>query len=296
MAVVTRRTGLSPAVIRSWERRHRAIAPSRSSGNRRLYSEGEVQRLQLLAEALGAGWQIGQVAGLDDQELQDLIGAARSQAPAKAPGTEGSEQFLAHCMDDVANLEGARLAAHLEEAAVALSRVGLFDNLLGPLMRRVGDECASGGLRIAHEHFASSAVAAFVGGLQAAFEPPASAPVLVVATPAFQHHAVGALLVAATGRVEGWRTVDLGANLPAEEIAAAARQRKARAVAVSITYPRDDSRVAVELRRLGRLIAGTADLLVGGASARAYQAVLDEVGAQTLDNLGALRDYLRAHG
>jgi methanogenic corrinoid protein MtbC1 len=36
---------------------------------------------------------------------------------------------------------------------------------------------------------------------------------------------MGALLVAATGRIEGWRTVNLGANLPAEEIAAAARQR-----------------------------------------------------------------------
>jgi DNA-binding transcriptional MerR regulator/methylmalonyl-CoA mutase cobalamin-binding subunit len=294
MAVVARRTGLSPAVVRAWERRHGAIAPSRSDGNQRLYSEEQVQRLQLLRQAVAAGWKIGRVAGLPDAEVQALVADVRPAPPPEAARAAGPGRFLSACMDDVASLDGARLAARLEEAAVELGRVALFDGLLVPLMQRIGDSCASGVLRIANEHLASSVVASFVGGLRPAFEPPGDAPVLVVATPAFQHHALGALLVAATGRMEGWQTVHLGANVPAEEIAAAARQRRARAVALSISFARSDPRLDDELRRLGRLLSGASDLLVGGAAAQVHAAVLDEIGARSLADLASLRGYLQA--
>jgi DNA-binding transcriptional MerR regulator len=36
---VAERTGLTPHVIRAWERRYRAIEPERSAGKHRLYSE-----------------------------------------------------------------------------------------------------------------------------------------------------------------------------------------------------------------------------------------------------------------
>ena len=46
------RTGLSPHVIRAWERRYRAIEPERSAGKHRLYSEAEIQRLAMLSRAV----------------------------------------------------------------------------------------------------------------------------------------------------------------------------------------------------------------------------------------------------
>ncbi|NIS60351.1 MAG: MerR family transcriptional regulator, partial [Proteobacteria bacterium] len=45
---VARQTGLTPHVIRAWERRYNAIVPGRSPTNRRLYSEGNIERLGLL--------------------------------------------------------------------------------------------------------------------------------------------------------------------------------------------------------------------------------------------------------
>ncbi len=295
MAVVARITGLSPAVIRAWERRHGAIAPSRSDGNQRLYTEGDVQRLRLLRRAVEAGWKIGRVAALPDAEVRALVGdAPPARPPATEPEAQGAGRFLSGCMDDVARLDGARLAARLEEASVELGRVALLDDLLVPLMQRIGDSCASGALRIGNEHLASAVVSSFVGGLRPAFDPPDDAPVLVVATPSLQHHALGALLVSATGRMEGWQVVHLGANVPAEEIAAAARQRQARAVALSVSFSRSAPRLDDELRRLGRMLAGSADRLVGGASAAAHAAVIDETGARLLADLAALRAYLRA--
>ena len=62
--IVARRTGLTPDVIRVWERRYEAVLPRRTSTNRRLYSDRDVERLQLLRRATLAGRRIGDVARL----------------------------------------------------------------------------------------------------------------------------------------------------------------------------------------------------------------------------------------
>jgi methanogenic corrinoid protein MtbC1 len=117
---------------------------------------------------------------------------------------------------------------------------------------------------------------------------------MVVTTPSSQHHELGALIVAAIARIEGWNTVYLGPNLPAEEIAAAAKQRRARAVALSVTFPGDDPQLPTELRRLARSLEGDVTLLVGGSSAECYRRVLAEIRATVLDDLSDLRGFLRA--
>src|SRR5210317_251269 len=69
---VSQRTGLTSHVMRVWEKRYEAVVPHRSPKNRRLYSEEDVQRLQLLKSATDAGHSISQVAQLDSKELLDL--------------------------------------------------------------------------------------------------------------------------------------------------------------------------------------------------------------------------------
>lgn len=298
MAAVARRTGLSPDVIRAWERRHRAVEPARSRGNQRLYSEKDVERLMLIRQALEAGWQIGHVASLRDENIRALLRRAGAHLPTAVSRPDSTrrspEDFLGLCLEDVARLDATPLQSHLEEAAVELGRIEMLDRLLVPLFRRVGDECGSGKLRIASEHLASAVVGHFLESLQGASPIGEGAPGLIVTTPAFQQHHLGALLVAATARMEGWRTTCLGPNLPAEEIAAAVRMRQARAVALSIAYPGNDPNLSAELERLGRQLRGTAEIIVGGPAARSYQAVLDSIGARCLDDLAALRAYLQA--
>ena len=69
---VVRRTGLTPHVIRAWEKRYGAVVPKRSPKNRRLYCEDDVRRLQLLKKITDAGHTISQVAPLDTSELLEL--------------------------------------------------------------------------------------------------------------------------------------------------------------------------------------------------------------------------------
>ena len=48
IAVVTERTGLSQDLLRVWERRYRAVSPTRGPGGQRLYSDADIERLQLI--------------------------------------------------------------------------------------------------------------------------------------------------------------------------------------------------------------------------------------------------------
>ena len=129
--------------------------------------------------------------------------------------------------------------------------------------------------------------------MQGAYPPGESAPAVLVTTPAHQHHELGALLVAATARIEGWRTTYLGPNLPAEEIVAAARLRNPRAVALSITFPGGDQTLSGELEKLGRLLGDEVELIVGGRAVPSYRSTLEQIGAKSLHDLAALREYLR---
>jgi MerR family transcriptional regulator, light-induced transcriptional regulator len=85
-------------------------------------------------------------------------------------------------------------------------------------------------------------------------------------------------------------------RIPATEIAGAARQKGARAVALSLVYPEDDARLQGELTLLREsLTAGTA-LLVGGRAVPAYREVLNRPGATLIENLtqlGLALDSLR---
>jgi DNA-binding transcriptional MerR regulator len=70
---VSRRTGLSPHVIRIWEKRYGAVEPRRTSTNRRLYSDAEIERLNSLRLATAAGHSIGNIATLPLRQLNSLV-------------------------------------------------------------------------------------------------------------------------------------------------------------------------------------------------------------------------------
>jgi MerR family transcriptional regulator, light-induced transcriptional regulator len=302
IGVVARRTGLKPDLIRAWERRYGAVAPGRTETRRRFYSDEDIERLLLLRRVVSSGRGISQVANLSNPELEALIEAEPPQPAAYAQAAppvseeidEVAEAFLNRCLAAAQRLDARELELELDRASVLFSRTHLIERVLVPLMRRIGDLWHQGALRPIHEHMASSVVRSFLGGMSDAYHPEISAPHLVATTPARQRHELGALLAAATAAGEGWQVTYLGPDLPPEEIAAAALQKGARAVALGITYPPDDPMLVDDLRRLRRLLGPHILLIAGGRACPAYGAALQEIGALCMEDLAALRRELQA--
>lgn len=298
IGVAARRTGLKQDLIRAWERRYGAVAPGRTGTKRRFYSDADIARLQLLKRVVETGRSIGQVANLSKEELESLVAGEPGPAIAYLSVSEGSEEsengdvadlYLALCLAAARRLDVAELELHLHRASVDLSRTGLLERLLVPLLNRIGDLWHQGELRPSHEHMASGVVRSFLGGMYHAYDTPGTAPQLLATTPPRQRHELGALMVAAVAAGEGWRATYLGPDLPPEEIAAAAREKGAKVVALSLIYPPDDPGLGDDLRRLRRLLPPSTSLVVGGRASRAYAGILDEIGAVRVHDLPSLR-------
>jgi methylmalonyl-CoA mutase cobalamin-binding subunit len=80
--------------------------------------------------------------------------------------------------------------------------------------------------------------------------------------------------------------------LPAAEIAGAALQNRARAVALSLVYPEDDPRLEGELARLRELLPPETVLLTGGRAMPAYRDALNKIGALQMKDFAHLSSIL----
>jgi methanogenic corrinoid protein MtbC1 len=115
---------------------------------------------------------------------------------------------------------------------------------------------------------------------------------MIVSTPIGQLHELGALLAAVIAELKGWQVTYLGANLPAEEIAAAVKFTNASAVTISISFTTDDLQLPREIRRLKKLIGHDVALIVGGKAAEHYQALFSEVGVVNILGYDHFREIL----
>lgn len=293
--VASARSGLSPHVIRIWEKRYGAVQPKRTGTNRRLYSDSEIGRLTLLRLATASGHSIGNIATLPLAELKSLVGEAEPEA-RRARIRSPAQSFHDDCLQAVKALDARQLGEHLQRALIALGHQGLLRQLVAPLARRTGELWRAGVITAAHEHFFTAALKVFLGNVSGQFAVSPTAPAIVIATPAGQFHELGAVMINATAAQLGWRTTYLGASLPAAEIAGAAVQSRAAAIALSIVYPEDDPNLPKELIRLRQFLPAEVRILSGGRGAPAYSKTLDRIGAIQPANLDAFSQQLEALG
>jgi DNA-binding transcriptional MerR regulator/methylmalonyl-CoA mutase cobalamin-binding subunit len=292
------RSGLTPHVIRAWERRYQAIEPERSQGKHRLYSEAEIERLAMLRRAVEGGHSIGQIARLPVNELSLLVAnrPSSTQPGARSVNTDGAAPFRAESITAVEHFDAEALERTLRNALLALGHSGLLRLVVAPLAEEIGERWSNGLLTAAHEHFFTASVKVFLGDLTRQFATPLFAPRIIVGTPTGQLHELGAIMAAANAANLGWLPVYLGPSLPAHEIAGAALRNSASAIALSIVYPEDDPGLAGELTQLAKLIPASTRLVVGGRAARAYLKTLHRIGALCADSIeefGTLLDSLR---
>jgi len=294
------RSGLSPHVIRIWERRYEALTPSRTGTNRRMYCDDEIERLKLLKELTENGHRIGNIARLETEKLEELlkqtlIHPASTTVSFTVDATQNldtSEDYVKLCAEAAKNYDADRLRRLLQRARIQFGQRCTVHKVISPLIKHVGESWQAGELRPSHEHIATSVIREVlmtpVPGSQVAD----AAPEVVVTTPAGEVHELGALLVASSARDLGWRVTYLGPNLPTEEIIACARARQARAVALSVVYPDRCPVIEAKLRKIRDLMPQKMSLIVGGRAARGYSEKLTDLNIHWAHDLNGLDELL----
>lgn len=301
IGVASERTGLSLDVLRVWERRYGAVAPTRAAGGQRLYSDADLERLRLLRLATLAGRGIGQVASLGGEELAELVRGdetarrrtgVRETVVAAAPAEDDIQRALAFTRA----LDGLALEGLLRRSVAVLGMAVFLDALAEPLLRRIDEEREAGRLSTAQERLATLTVRRLLDGAVLSLAVPSGASHLLVATPAGERRELEALLVAAAAAVEGWRVTYLGPDLSADEIAGAAASTAAQAVGVSVSHTVRRESLMDELRRLRAALPPIVPLLVGGVGAHGLATELESAGIHVIEDLAHVRAALRNAG
>ena len=201
--------------------------------------------------------------------------APAGSAPAgSAPvtGTPGggdernsAQTVIAPLLDAFSLLDMDAAERLLVQASNDFSPRDLVTRVFAPTLTEMGERWANGELCPASEHAASSLLRTRLGAMLSA-QPVGNAPPVVCTTLAGDQHELGALLVAVLIAMRGRRAIFLGANLPADQIAEAARLSRASSVALSIVgLPVADAQR--ELARVVKALPSTVLLGVGGRGA-----------------------------
>jgi MerR family transcriptional regulator, light-induced transcriptional regulator len=298
IGIVVRRTGLKPEVLRAWEARYGAVTPEHTPSGHRLYSDLDIERILLMRQIIETGRRIGSIARLSLQELieevrsDDRLGKQAAGALSPVNQHELTQNYLQKCLHAITALDRRHLSDLFYAAQVEMSRQQLRNELFTPLIILTGERWREGSLRIVHEHLATSVLRCFLDatGREGWVEP--YAPCIIVTTPVGQHHELGALMAADIATEQGWDTVYLGPDLPAEEIAAAVRLRSAKAVALSIVFPAGDPRLGGELELLRRFVGDDVSIIAGGESAASYSPALQKIKANQISELIDFQRFL----
>ena len=305
--LVSVRTGLSPHVLRAWERRYGVVSPTRTEGGQRLYSDLDIERLVRLRRLTDRGHAIRRIASLPLAQLARLdeeTAAEQDRAAlmdGHAAGTDEAAQVraakvqdsIAAAMRATARLDAVELQAVLERAAVTLGVPVFIDEVVAPTLARIGHGWAERTVSVGQEHMATAVFRRVLGWLFRVYEVRGEAPRLVVATPPTQVHELGALMVAASAAAEGWGVTYLGADLPVADLVTAARATAARAVAISAVYVSERTDLLAVLREIRTALPEEVPLLVGGAATSEIRTEAAAEGALVLETLAELRALLR---
>lgn len=235
-------TGINPHTIRAWEKRYSAVVPKRNESGRRIYSEEEVERLQLLHDLVGVGNNISAIANQPSEQLKALH---KEYVPVElyASKKKGSSdidfnrvlQNLILALDsyklDIINHELEKLASDLNPRAFAL-------DLLAPLLHEVGIQVESRRISVGQEHSLSAIIRFHVGkilyGKQKTESIKKKQPILLT-TPEGELHEFGIMIGALLCAHYELNYVYLGTNMPCEALADTVKQIDAGTVIVGIS-------------------------------------------------------------
>jgi DNA-binding transcriptional MerR regulator len=269
---VARRSGVSPELLRAWERRYGLLRPARTASGYRLYSEDDLARVARMQELLQTG--------LAAAEAARQAGDAFAAAPAETPGRELDVRRLA---DALARFDDAGAQDAFDRLLADFTGTAVLEQAVLPLLRELGERWERGEASVAEEHFASNLIRGRLLGLARGWDR-GGGPRAVLACAPGERHELGLISFGIALRAHGWRITFLGAETPVETLTLVATALVPDAAVV----------VALDRARLGDLdalrpvaevttlwLAGDVDEdLASGIGARALEA--DPVGAATL--------------
>jgi DNA-binding transcriptional MerR regulator len=286
---VSEMTGVPPATLRAWERRYGIPSPERTESSYRLYSDRDVELIQKLRGLCEDGMAPAEAARLVHRSINQsgVMPEADPFATARAAILDAVDAF------DPRALEFAvRRSMFLGASNV------VFEQILAPAMRTIGDQWHEGKISVGQEHLASEVLGSAARDMLRLVRVEDRERTALLACFAGEEHALPLYGVAFRMVQWGFRPVVLGARTPPDGLADAVRKLEPSVVGLSVTVvpPAAQARELVDAYAEA---CGDVPWVVGGVGSEKLRELVEDVGGlvvgrQDLSELKAAVDALVA--
>lgn len=209
---VARRTGVTVPTLRAWERRYGLLDPARTDGGHRLYCDDDVAHVRAMQRLLDDGWSAAAAA----REVLREPAPVTQLRTVPASG-DASADLVARLVRAIDDFDAPATDATMDDVFARLDVPSALDEVVLPLLRRIGDGWWDDPRVIAREHFATNTIRP---RLQRLLRVPASTAgrACLAAAPEGEDHDLGLLASSAVAADAGWRIHYLGARMPTAAI------------------------------------------------------------------------------
>ena len=263
---LSRRTGVSPELLRAWEQRYGLLQPARSPGGFRLYSAADEGRVRRTAALIADGLSAAEAARLAATE-------PHAATPIAQPMVDDLSAGLQRALD---RFDTAAGHAALDRLLGTVSVEFAITDVLIPYLHDLGERWASGDVSVAQEHFASNLIRGRVLGLARDWGGGGSSSA-VLACPPGEAHDLGLILFGILIARRGWRVTFLGADTPFDTLESSVRSLRPSLVVLA-------TRDATLFRRHVTAIAAIAAAQAVAVAAPVPEQAVSDTGARPLVN------------
>jgi DNA-binding transcriptional MerR regulator len=261
---LSRRVGVSPEVLRAWERRYGVLRPTRSEGGFRLYSSADEERVR-------------RMLALQQQGLSPAVAArAAATEDGEASAAAPAHSLRAAFADALDRFDEASANRTFDRALGTLTLDTLLREIVLDYLADLGDRWSVGLASVGQEHFATNVIRGRLLGLARDWGQ-GGGPLALLACPPGELHDLGLICFGLALRARGWRIAFLGADTPVDTLRRTADDLHPDLVVLTATTSRRFSSVRSELRDLSDVTR------LAVASAGATEALAASVRAELLD-------------
>jgi len=262
IGVVERDTGIGRDTLRVWERRYGFPEPVRSEKGERKYSEKQLRQLQRIRRLLDQGMRPGKLLPLGEEGLDELEASLQSEQSVQL------EQTVSELIEAIHSADAELLESLLQRQYQQQGMQGFILKTVVPLLNTVGEFWARGKLQIFQEHFLSQQLIRFLNTEIAKLQRHARKPRVLLATLPGEEHTLGLLMVAAMLSSHGVSIINIGAEVPMDQIGHAVEQFNVDIVGITFSGAYQYKNIRPHLIELRELIPDDIEIWTGGEGVR----------------------------
>jgi DNA-binding transcriptional MerR regulator len=227
---VSELTGVSTATLRAWERRYGVPTPARTASAYRLYADADVALIRRMSDLVKNGVAAAEAA-------RSVLATSALDVPVPSGDLDPFASAHARIIDATVRFDPDAIELEAKRMLSLGSGLVIFDRVIGPALRRVGELWHDGVITIAQEHLASQVILGTLIDLLRLSQPADSSRRAALACFAEEDHVLGLYGAALRFASWGFRTMIIGARTPPSAIARVVESLDPDVVALSVTIP-----------------------------------------------------------